>query len=186
MEKRYKSDKLRFKYINKWIKGENILDIGSKEGYLHKLLINANKNKKIYSSDIKNSDFNQDFNKKWKINKKFDTLIAGEIIEHLENPVNFIEECKKILKKSSRLILTTPNAIGLQYIRNPSWCVKGERSHNITFTLPMLEKLLKQQGFEVIHKDYINAFWINNPLQIIPLLFKKLKTDIIIVAKNKF
>jgi len=181
--KRFKSDFLRFKYINKFIKGKEILDLGSKEGYLHELLIKANLGKKIYSCDLRDSDFNLDLNKEWEFKKKFDTIIAGEIIEHLENPVEFIKKCSNHLRKKGRLILTTPNALGLQYLRNPSWCV--EEGHNFAFTLPMLEKLFNKNGFNIIYKGKINAFWINNPLQIIPLLIPRIKTDLIVVGEKK-
>jgi SAM-dependent methyltransferase len=39
----------------------------------------------------------------------FDTVIAGEIIEHLEQPVLFLRNCRRLLKPSGRLVLTTPN-----------------------------------------------------------------------------
>ena len=143
-EKRFKSDKLRFKFINKFLKGKEILDVGSKEGYVHGLLVKANPDKKNYSTDFSNSDYNLDLNKPWKIKKKFDTIIAAEIIEHINNPSFLIEQCKKHLKEKGILILTTPNAAGIQYIRNPAWCVFDKYGHNQAFTMPMLEKLLKQ------------------------------------------
>ena len=42
---RLKSDTLRFKRINRYIKGKEILDIGSSEGNVHKLLIEHNPEK---------------------------------------------------------------------------------------------------------------------------------------------
>ncbi len=39
----------------------------------------------------------------------FDSIIASEIIEHLENPRNFARECFKLLAPGGRLILSTPN-----------------------------------------------------------------------------
>lgn len=184
-DKRYKSDFLRFGYINKFLKGKEILDLGAKEGYLHNLLIKNNPDKKIFSCDLNNSDFNRDLNKPFNIKKKFDTIVAGEIIEHVENPSQFLRECKKILKKDGRLILTTPSAIGLQYIKNPEWCVSYEETFHIhAFTMPMLKSLLKKEKYKFIHEDYINAFWINNPLKIIPYIIKKLRTDLFIVAEK--
>jgi 23S rRNA U2552 (ribose-2'-O)-methylase RlmE/FtsJ len=60
---RFKSDKLRFEYINKFIKGKEILNLGSAEGYLHSFIRNMNSEKNIYSCDLNNSDFNRDLNK---------------------------------------------------------------------------------------------------------------------------
>ena len=39
----------------------------------------------------------------------FDTITAGETIEHLENPAFFLRECKRVLKPKGKLIITTPN-----------------------------------------------------------------------------
>ena len=41
--------------------------------------------------------------------KTFDTIIAGEVIEHLENPSSFLRGCHAILKDTGRLLITTPN-----------------------------------------------------------------------------
>lgn len=38
----------------------------------------------------------------------FQTLTAGEILEHLEHPNKFLKECKRVLKKNGRIIITTP------------------------------------------------------------------------------
>lgn len=183
---RYKSDKLRFSHINKWIKGKEILDVGSSEGNIHSMLIKSNHQAKFYTLDSeKGADFVMNLDKPKIINKKFDTIIAGEIIEHLESPINFIKYCKSLLKKNGRIILTTPNAIGLQYLKDESWCVyyKNYRGHTQTFTIEMLKRIFLDEGFSIINTNYINAFWISNPLQIIPYFIKRLRTDLFIVAE---
>jgi cyclopropane fatty-acyl-phospholipid synthase-like methyltransferase len=184
---RFKSDYLRFKYINRFISGNEILDIGSSEGEIHKLLVKSNPKKIFYSLDLdKNANYKIDLNNPKKINKKFDTVIAGEIIEHLESPIKFIRYCKTLLKKNGRLIITTPNATGIQYIKNPWWCVDYQdyRGHSQTFTIPMLKRICKDEGLKFIQADYINAFWINNPLQYFSLIIKRLRPDLIVVVKN--
>jgi 2-polyprenyl-3-methyl-5-hydroxy-6-metoxy-1,4-benzoquinol methylase len=45
-----------------------------------------------------------------------DTIIAGELIEHLENPLGFLNECHRILKPGGVLIITTPNFSGTRYL----------------------------------------------------------------------
>lgn len=39
----------------------------------------------------------------------FDTVLAGEVIEHLEEPVRFLRNCRRVLRLGGRLILSTPN-----------------------------------------------------------------------------
>jgi 2-polyprenyl-3-methyl-5-hydroxy-6-metoxy-1,4-benzoquinol methylase len=182
---RYKSDKLRFNYINNWLKGKEILDIGSTEGNIHSMLVKSNPNLRFYTLDSeKGADFVMNLDKPKRIKRKFDTIIAGEIIEHLESPIQFIRYCKSILKRNGRIILTTPNAIGLQYLKNESWCVyyKNYRGHTQAFTIEMLKRIFSDEKFSLVNTDYINAFWISNPLQIIPHFIKKLRTDLLIVA----
>ncbi|MBU2639831.1 MAG: class I SAM-dependent methyltransferase [Nanoarchaeota archaeon] len=48
---------------------------------------------------------------KFEHDKKFDTIIAMELIEHLDNYEEFIELCKDMLKKNGKLILSTPNKL---------------------------------------------------------------------------
>jgi len=187
MDVRYKSDFLRFKYINKFIKGEDILDIGSTEGFLHDLLVKNNPKKRFYTLDTNSkADFKVDLDNPRKINKKFDTIIAGEIIEHLESPIRFVRYCKSLLKKGGRLILTTPNAIGLQYILSEKWCVyyKNYRGHTQTFTIDMLKRIFQDEKLNVVHTDYINAFWVNNPLQYLSFLIRRIRPDLFIIGEN--
>jgi len=185
---RMKSDTLRSKYINRWLIGREVLDIGSKEGNLHKMLRKNNQNKSFLTLDYSNADLNFDLDKNPNLEKKFDCIIAGEVVEHLKSPINFISFCKRHLKKRGRIILTTPNATGLQYLLDPGWCVyyKNYRGHTQAFTLEMLKRILEDQEFKIIYCGYINAFWINNPLQCFSFIIKRLRPDLIVVAdKNE-
>ncbi|HUF04289.1 MAG TPA: class I SAM-dependent methyltransferase [Aridibacter sp.] len=44
----------------------------------------------------------------------FDLVVSVEGIEHLENPHLFLREANRVLKRSGRLVLTTPNVISLR------------------------------------------------------------------------
>jgi SAM-dependent methyltransferase len=39
----------------------------------------------------------------------FDTILAGEFIEHLEQPVQFLRDCRSLLQSGGTLVLSTPN-----------------------------------------------------------------------------
>lgn len=47
------------------------------------------------------------------LEKKFDVIFAGDLIEHLVNPGLFLDNAKKHLKPGGRLIMTTPNTFNL-------------------------------------------------------------------------
>ena len=185
-DKRFKSDFLRFKYINRFLLGQDVLDIGSGEGNMHQLLVKANPDKRFFSLDSKKADFIMDLDNPKKINKKFDSIIVGEVIEHLESPIGFVRFCKTMLKQPGRLIITTPNATGLQYLLNPAWCVHYTkyRGHTQAFTLEMLLRICWDEGLRVIYAGHINAFWIKNPLQYLSLFIKRLRPDLIVVGET--
>jgi 2-polyprenyl-3-methyl-5-hydroxy-6-metoxy-1,4-benzoquinol methylase len=46
---------------------------------------------------------------------RFDTIVAGELIEHLENPGLFLAGCARLLEPHGRLILSTPNPFSVFY-----------------------------------------------------------------------
>ena len=43
----------------------------------------------------------------------FDIVHAGEAIEHLYDTDSFVQECRRVLKKGGKLIITTPNTLSL-------------------------------------------------------------------------
>lgn len=49
------------------------------------------------------------------LNSQFDTIVAGELIEHVSNPGLFLEECRRHLKPGGRVVLSTPNAFSPMY-----------------------------------------------------------------------
>lgn len=47
------------------------------------------------------------------LKKKFDVVVAGDLIEHLNNVGEFLESVKKHMTPGSKLIITTPNCLSL-------------------------------------------------------------------------
>lgn len=99
----------RTDFIRKNMKGR-VLDVGCEQGTLHNLI----KNEDIYGLDISPKKFRNRVVKAdaqsipFKENS-FDTLIAGELIEHLSNPEDFLKESKRVLKPNGKIIISTPN-----------------------------------------------------------------------------
>jgi ubiquinone biosynthesis O-methyltransferase len=98
--------------------GLEILEVGCGYGYLtYSLHLLGHKIKGIDISkkaiDYAKKHFGNYFEvadlKDYKTNKKFDVIIATELIEHLSDPAGFISACSKLLKHNGKIILTTPN-----------------------------------------------------------------------------
>lgn len=42
--------------------------------------------------------------------KRFDILLMLDVVEHVHNPVEFLEDYKKFLKEDGKIVITTPNS----------------------------------------------------------------------------
>jgi SAM-dependent methyltransferase len=45
-------------------------------------------------------------------NRRFDWIVAGEFIEHVRNPYDFLDSLHPFLKDNGRIVLSTPNPVG--------------------------------------------------------------------------
>lgn len=98
--------------------------------------------------------------------KKFDTIVAGELIEHLSNPGDFMQSCANHLKPGGRLVLTTPYAFSLLYIlyaflKFPKTCENDE--HSIWFCPQTLGELAGRSGFNIMFWELIEDYEFDNP-----------------------
>ena len=144
---------IREKIIIKYIKGKDILDIGSVgqtsaynlwdilEKHAGKLAgidtEPCNKQNVIYGN-MENYDFN----------KRFDVIVAGDVIEHVNNQGLFLQNIKRHLKRGGYFILTTPNAKWFNIILKPN------KTHTCWHDRYTLSYLLKKFGFKTVFFKY--------------------------------
>jgi 2-polyprenyl-3-methyl-5-hydroxy-6-metoxy-1,4-benzoquinol methylase len=77
----------------------------------------------------------------------FDLVHASHLIEHLNEPASFLDEVARVLKPGGLLILTTPNASGLQArLLGPKWR-SAIYDHLYLFSSKSLAALLVARGF---------------------------------------
>lgn len=120
---------------------------------------------------------------------RFDSVIAGDVIEHLENPSQFLRESNRVLKDGGRLIISTPqandwwvtlhNLFFRRWVQDPD---KGEHLQNWTFL--DMTRLLKKNGFAV---ERIEGFVMRFPkigLMIPVRRFPGLSWQVFYVAKK--
>jgi cyclopropane fatty-acyl-phospholipid synthase-like methyltransferase len=82
---------------------------------------------------------------------KYDVILAGEILEHLENPGRFLRSVQRLMGPGTDLIVTTINAYCL--FRFVYYVFKGEQvhpDHNYYFSPLVLAKLVSRCGLEVV------------------------------------
>jgi 2-polyprenyl-3-methyl-5-hydroxy-6-metoxy-1,4-benzoquinol methylase len=79
--------------------------------------------------------------------RKFDVILAGDIIEHLNSPGAFLGELQAC-GPDTELLITTPNAFGLNLaLRNFFGVVDDSHEHAYLFSPLVLRNLLLRYGF---------------------------------------
>jgi len=175
--------KTRVGEIVKWTKGPKILHVGCSDHvvrsnskyWLHDYL---DKNF-LYVAGIDISESNIRAMKKlgyknlsvanaenFEIDDTFDTIVAGELIEHLSNPGLFLSQAKKHLNPDGRLIITTPSPFSLQNFiyasfKYPKTCQNNE--HAMWFCPQTLRSLAKRFGFKEEYFSLIRDYELDNP-----------------------
>ena len=96
-------------------------------------------------------------------NKKFDIIVAGDLIEHLFNPGRFLEGMKPFFHENTELILTTPNCFStsymLPYIFSGFEIVRED--HTCWYSEKTLKQLILMSGYAVKEFHYRSEKIIN-------------------------
>lgn len=206
--KNKKTPILREELLLNYIKGKEVLDLGCvdnqpltnfKIGKLHKFLalharhvvgVDCNKKgveylrKKGYDVLCGNAENIQ-------LNKKFDVVVGGELIEHVSNQGIFLDNIYNVLKKNGKLIITTPNAFSLRNILRQIFlgAVPTNKEHTLWHNCETLKNLLTRHNFKIVKMFYIFDDFesIKGKLERLLVLIslrKKLRPRIIVVAKK--
>lgn len=148
--------------------GGSVLDLAAGSGAMSQRLVDAGfevtatdyvtENFRLHSSvRFFQSDLNGHFSSGRE--SAFDTIVASEIIEHLENPRNFMRECFATLKAGGTLVISTPNldnaASIATFIRSETfpWFgdVEYKRDGHLTpLTQWQIGKCASEAGFQVV------------------------------------
>ncbi len=117
--------------------GVDIQNIAKPENYKGVYVLNLNTEKLPFSD------------------RSFDTVLAGDVIEHVENPSHLLREINRVLKHNGKLLLSTPHATWWWTVLH-NWFFQdivndpdiGEHLSN--WTVMDMKRLLTLNGFEVI------------------------------------
>jgi 2-polyprenyl-3-methyl-5-hydroxy-6-metoxy-1,4-benzoquinol methylase len=83
-------------------------------------------------------------------NESFDVLFAGEIIEHLPDPVETLKEWRSMLKPDGLLIITTPNNQRLSNLIDGSTRpISPDHLRELSYA-ELKDDILPKAGFEII------------------------------------
>lgn len=186
---------LRHRRIAKHTKGK-VLDIGYADhpnrflkGEVWGLDLVTNTKPSNYKKFVEKnaSDVSKLFDK-----RQFDTVVAAEIIEHLENPALFLRGVREILKDSGRLIISTPNPYHLPTIVVNMFFVRpvftAHRSHDPyhinLFPYRNMVTLLEHCDFRLEGVENGNGLVLNLEKGPVMPFFKAFSQDLIYVARK--
>ena len=167
--------KKRSDFIYPYIKNKIVLDIGfignrkinGKYSWLFSWLL---KNcKEVYGVDIDRDVINELKKEGYKViyddanfltntlelNKKFDVIVAGDVLMYLQNIDNFFNNVRKILKPEGYLIITVNNIMGLWQIFE--FFVKNNdqmKGTFVSFTRSDLKNLGAKYGFVPVKESF--------------------------------
>lgn len=94
-----------------------------------------------------------------KIGQKFDLIISSDVMEHLENPTDFLRKTKALAEPNGLVIITIPNAFNwIQRLQlfltgNSSRYrteEKGEYGHISLFTSHVFKSLVNRVGLRIV------------------------------------
>jgi 2-polyprenyl-3-methyl-5-hydroxy-6-metoxy-1,4-benzoquinol methylase len=94
----------------------------------------------------------------------FDAVTMSHVIEHVPDPVAFLDKCRRVLRPGGRLVLSTPNARSLGHKRfRQSWRGLEPPRHLNIFTPNLLGECASRAGLAVVrtgstavHADYLS------------------------------
>jgi 2-polyprenyl-3-methyl-5-hydroxy-6-metoxy-1,4-benzoquinol methylase len=115
----------RGKLLNELVgSGKTVLDIGCRDGALTKYFVSGNKVLGVDIDDVALAEAAKlgietlkiDLNGDWKeiAWRKFDVVVAGEVLEHLYYPERVLERIKRVLNPGGSLIGSVPNAFSVK------------------------------------------------------------------------
>lgn len=146
--------------------GSRVLDVGAGNGILARLLKKVRKNvildgiepnpyaaklAKRYYQNFYNCYFQGAANKVR--NKKYDFIVLADVIEHLADPLEFIQEVRKVMSKNTKILMSVPNvafgATRLDLLNgNFKYVDSGiiEKTHLRFFTIETIKELVTASG----------------------------------------
>jgi 2-polyprenyl-3-methyl-5-hydroxy-6-metoxy-1,4-benzoquinol methylase len=106
----------------------------------------------------------------------FDVVLAGEIIEHLNNPGLFLASARNVLAPNGQLIITTTNAFCFRrMIRIPFGTESVHPDHNYYFSHTTLRALASRFDYR-LKEAY--AYRITNVRPLLPYVVERMATVI--------
>jgi len=95
----------------------------------------------VFQTDFLNTQFDKDF---------FDVITLFDVIEHISEPIIFLEKIKTILRPGGLLLIITPNLKGISSrLLKHNWLAYTQIDHVILYSPKTLSLLLSKKNFKL-------------------------------------
>lgn len=166
------------KIIN-WVgEGESVLEVGCASGYMARQLCKkgcrvtgieidsqAARKAKRYCQKVIIGDVEDQSVIRELAEAKFETVVLADVLEHLRNPQNTLENLGRFLKREGKVIISVPNIGFLTYrllhllgrFDYAPWGIM-DRTHLRFFTKGLILEVVKSSGLKVEKFDWVANF----------------------------
>ncbi|MGC8817571.1 MAG: class I SAM-dependent methyltransferase [Candidatus Hadarchaeum sp.] len=166
----------RIKLIQRYCKGKKVLDVGcvghtvpyEHPLWLHKYIREVTD--QVLGIDIEAEKVKELREKGYNmivadalscdLGEKFDVIVAGQVIEHLDNPGIFLENMKRHLSDDGVMIISTDNAHGAMFIKD--YLIQRPNinpQHCMFFSRETITELLRRHQLEIVEFYYYDDAW---------------------------
>ena len=84
----------------------------------------------------------------------FDVVTAFDIIEHVQNPADFLRDIHEILRPGGVLAISSPDTGHfLRYLMGSKWPMLQPMQHTVLFSRRGIAALLERCGFQDVHVE---------------------------------
>ena len=162
--------------VKTYVKGKKVLDIGCGSGYLLSQIQSSIKRKGDTITGFKRDVYGIEPNQKLieiakknhptidirqgygediqQFTEKFDTITMLDVLEHIEDDAKQVQIVKEKLNKNGRFIIVVPAYQGLYGKRDE------QMGHYRRYNKESLAKLLRKNGYKIIHQRYWNMIGV--------------------------
>lgn len=191
----------RERIILNYIKNKNVLDLGVGDTdyrFLHRFIVKHSKSAVGIELDENRAKKlnNQGYNIKVgnaetiNLNKKFDVVIAGDLIEHIDNPGLMLDNITDHLKEDGIFICNTPNIYSFNFSLKSlisGGNVKHFHEHTLGFTAQLLHTLFKRHRLKIkktIYFTHPEKSFLSKIIRLAGKISKKWNENILIIAQK--
>ena len=104
--------------------------------------------------------------------KTYDYIFSKSVIEHIDKPINFLQNCKKLLNKDGKMVIMTPS--WYHFYWGPFYC---DFTHRTPLTVISLKNALELSGFKNVKVEYfyqLPIIWKYSSMKIFATIVRKL------------